>query len=154
MKKFFELPSEHRVLRWAQLLFFAAMLMVITTSLRAQRGGPATKPLKIAAHPQSKASKPAEAPRGNAANGKKIYMNYGCYECHGTEAHGVTPGPQLGPDPSPFNVFLAYLRHPDGEMPPYTDKVVSDQEVADIYSFVKSVQRPPEARSIPLLNHN
>jgi mono/diheme cytochrome c family protein len=143
---------EHRVLHCARLLSFVAVLMVSTVPLHAQRGGPAAKPLNIAARPQSTASKSVEAPRGNAANGKKIYMKYGCYECHGTEAHGVMPGPQLGPYPSPFNVFLAYVRLPDGEMPPYTDKVVSDQEIADMYAFVKSVQRPPDAKSIPLLN--
>jgi cytochrome c1 len=37
-------------------------------------------------------------------------------------------------------------------MPPYTEKVVSGQEFADIYAFLKSLPEPPKAKSIPLLN--
>jgi cytochrome c1 len=37
-------------------------------------------------------------------------------------------------------------------MPPYTSKVVSDQAVADIYAYLKSVPAPPLAKNIPLLN--
>lgn len=28
------------------------------------------------------------APAGNAANGRKLFENYGCYQCHGREAQG------------------------------------------------------------------
>jgi hypothetical protein len=37
-------------------------------------------------------------------------------------------------------------------MPPYTEKVLPDKELADIYAFLKSLPRPPAATSIPLLN--
>jgi hypothetical protein len=37
-------------------------------------------------------------------------------------------------------------------MPPYTSKVVSDQDVADIYAFLKSLPPAPSAKNIPLLN--
>jgi mono/diheme cytochrome c family protein len=37
-------------------------------------------------------------------------------------------------------------------MPPYTTKVVSDQDLADIYTYLKSLPPPPPASSIPLLN--
>jgi hypothetical protein len=36
-------------------------------------------------------------------------------------------------------------------MPPYTAKVLSDSELADIYAFLRSVPKPPNAQSIPLL---
>jgi hypothetical protein len=39
-----------------------------------------------------------------------------------------------------------------GEMPPYTAKVVSDQDLADIYAFLQSLPRPPDPKSIRLLN--
>jgi cytochrome c1 len=37
-------------------------------------------------------------------------------------------------------------------MPPYTAKVVSDQDLADIYAFLQSVKQPPPVKDIPLLN--
>jgi hypothetical protein len=42
------------------------------------------------------------------------------------------------------------VRRPTGEMPPYTEKVVPAQDLADIYAFVKSVPKPPDAKSLPL----
>jgi len=41
---------------------------------------------------------------------------------------------------------VSYVRKPTREMPPYTDKVVSDQELADIYAFLQSRPRPPAAK--------
>ena len=98
----------------------------------------------------AQASKPTEAPTRNAENGKQTYTKYGCYECHGREAQGsAVTGPRLGPDPVPFNVFASYVRKPTGEMPPYTAKVVSDQELADIYAFLQSRPHPPAPRPSP-----
>jgi len=36
-------------------------------------------------------------------------------------------------------------------MPPYTGKVVSDQEMADIYAFLLTIPAPPAANTIPIL---
>jgi hypothetical protein len=36
-------------------------------------------------------------------------------------------------------------------MPPYTGKVVSDQEIADIYAFLLTIPEPPAVASIPQL---
>jgi mono/diheme cytochrome c family protein len=97
-------------------------------------------------------SKTPDAPAGNAENGKKIFNKNGCYECHGREGQGSTmTGPRIAPDPVPFDVLSRYLRKPTGEMPPYTAKVVSDQELADIYAFLQSRPHPPSAKAIPLL---
>jgi mono/diheme cytochrome c family protein len=97
-------------------------------------------------------SKPPDAPSGNAENGKKIFNKNGCYECHGREGQGSTmTGPRIAPDPVPFDVLSSYLRKPTGEMPPYTAKVISDQELADIYAFLQSRPHPPTAKASPLL---
>jgi len=97
-------------------------------------------------------SKTPAAPAGNAENGKKIFNKNGCYECHGREGQGSTmTGPRIAPDPVPFDVLSRYLRKPTGEMPPYTAKVVSDQELADIYAFLQSRPHPPAAKATPLL---
>jgi hypothetical protein len=47
---------------------------------------------------------------------------------------------------------MAALRHPRDDMPPYTAKVMPDQQVADIYAYVKTFPQPPNPDSIPLLN--
>ncbi len=97
-------------------------------------------------------SKPSDTPAGNAENGKRVFAKIGCYECHGREGQGSTmTGPRIAPDPVPFDVLAGYVRKPTGEMPPYTAKVVSDQELADIYAFLQSRPHPPSAKDIPIL---
>ena len=89
---------------------------------------------------------------GNAEQGKKLYVSYGCYQCHGYEAQGSSAtGPRLGPRPMPFASFARYIRQPSGQMPPYTIKVASDTDLADIYAFVQARPAPPPLQSIPLL---
>src|SRR5262245_23614396 len=74
--------------------------------------------------------------------GRHTYMKVGCYQCHGREAQGASTGPRLGPDPIPLAQFTRLVRIPRNEMPPYTSKVLSDAELADIYAFVASRPRP------------
>ncbi len=100
---------------------------------------------------------PAQAPAtanssGNADEGKKLFLSYGCYQCHGREAQGSSAtGPRLGPRPIAFTAFSRYVRRPTGQMPPYTAKVVSDADLANIYAYVQSRATPAAAQSIPLL---
>ena len=94
------------------------------------------------------------AASSDAKNGKRIYVSYGCYQCHGREGQGsAATGPRIGPRPIPFAVFTQYVRHPAGQMPPYTSKIVTDSELADIYAFLLALPAPPAAKSIPLLNN-
>lgn len=95
---------------------------------------------------------PAAAPAGNAENGKKLYNAIGCWSCHGYSAQGARTGARLAPNPIPFPAFVRYVREPGGEMPPYTAKVVSDAQLADIYAFLRSIPPPREAKDIPALN--
>src|SRR5439155_24020208 len=95
---------------------------------------------------------PANAPRGNAEDGRLLFAKFGCCECHGREAQGSTAtGPRLGPNPIAYNRFLSYIRKPAGEMPRYAAKVVTDAQAADIYAFLQALPRPPAVESIPLL---
>ena len=97
----------------------------------------------------SVAQKPAGAPAGKAENGKALYMKIGCWECHGRDAQSGRP--TLGPAALPFNAFMNQLRKPREDMPPYTAKVLSDADVADIYAWVLTRPALPKADSIPLL---
>ena len=108
--------------------------------------------LKSAA-PASAAASEA-APPGNAENGKRLFTANGCYECHGYQGQGAqqTGAATIGPPPLPFDAFAKYVRHPTGEMPPYTEKAVPDAQLADIYAYLKTIPQPPSPKNIPLLN--
>lgn len=96
----------------------------------------------------------APAPAGDAKHGQQLFEKYGCYQCHGREAQGgLGTGPKLGPKPIPFAAVQKYIRQPTGQMPPYTAKVVSDKDLADIYAFLQSRTPPPAVKDIPLLNN-
>jgi mono/diheme cytochrome c family protein len=90
-------------------------------------------------------------PTGRGDVGKTLFAKIGCYQCHANQAQGGTAGPRLGPGPIPYPRFAAYVRQPAGEMPPYTPKVLSDRDLADIYAFLQSLPQPPPVSSIPLL---
>lgn len=91
-------------------------------------------------------------PTGNAESGRKLFVSFGCYQCHGYEAQGSTAtGPRLGPRPIPYAQFVKYVRHPTNDMPPFTEKTVKDAELTDIYAFLRSQPVPPNVNQIPLL---
>src|SRR5437762_14244526 len=95
---------------------------------------------------------PAQAaPAGNAENGKKLFMERGCFQCHNTLAQGGD-GPRLAPRPISFPAFMKELRQPRDQMPPYTAKMMPDKEVTDIYAFLMTIPAPPDVNSILLLN--
>ena len=101
--------------------------------------------------PAPKPAAQATAPPGKVENGGALYKKIGCYQCHANEAQGGLSGPRIGPNVVPFARFSQYIRQPTGEMPPYTTKVLSDQELADIYAWVNARPRPPAADSLPQL---
>ena len=76
-------------------------------------------------------------------------MRVGCYECHGRDAQ--SGGPPLGPDSIVRRVHRQSSFAPRYDLPPYTVKVLSDEDLAEIYAFVQSVPQPPKVDSIPLL---
>ena len=93
-------------------------------------------------------------PAGNAQNGKKLFMANGCYECHGREGQGAaqTGAARIGPPQLSFEGFQGYVRKPTNQMPPYTSKAIPDQDLTDIYAYLKSIPMPPKGKDIPLLN--
>jgi ubiquinol-cytochrome c reductase cytochrome c subunit len=101
----------------------------------------------------AKSAAKADTPAGNSANGKRIYKSYGCYQCHGYDGQGGSgSGPRLAPPVLQLKAFSAYVRQPKNQMPPYTIKVVSEAEMADMYAFLQSLPKPPALKSVPLLN--
>jgi mono/diheme cytochrome c family protein len=106
--------------------------------------------LKSVAPPAAAAT--ATTPARNAENGRRLFATDGCYECHDNEGQGGTgTGPRLAPNPIAFSAFTHEIRQPSDIMPPYTAKVLTDAQLADIYAFLKSIPEAPSASSIPLL---
>lgn len=92
------------------------------------------------------------APAGNADNGKKLFRETGCYQCHGLAGQGaVMTGPHVSRTELPFDAFVNQLRHPANQMPPYEAAVLSDKDAADIYAYVRQMPPPRDPNSIPLL---
>ena len=106
---------------------------------------------QTAAAPQQQNAQNANVPQGNAANGRKLFVSFGCYQCHGYEAQGGSAGPRLAPRPIPYAQLMKYVRHPTNEMPPFTEKVVKDAELTDIYAFLRAQPAAPDVDKIPLL---
>jgi mono/diheme cytochrome c family protein len=97
-----------------------------------------------------------DAPPGDAGNGKKVYLADGCFMCHGRSGQGGAyngPAPVLAKTQMPFDGFKNQLRNPSDDMPAYSEAVMSDQQIADIYAFVQSLSGRSDPKAIPLLNN-
>ncbi len=108
-------------------------------------------PAAHAQAPAAPAAKPAPATAGNTEAGRKLWVSYGCWQCHGYEGQGGAAGPRLSARNLPFAGFSAYVRRPTNQMPPYTEKVVSNADLVNIHAFIQSRPAPPAVASVPLL---
>ena len=104
--------------------------------------------LGLTARAQSPAS-------GDAANGQRIYLADGCFECHGRAGQGggfLGPVPALARVEMPAESFVAFLRDAPNDMPTYSASVLSDKEATDIYAFLQSLPGRKPVKDFPLLN--
>jgi mono/diheme cytochrome c family protein len=97
---------------------------------------------------------PAQA-AGDAAKGKIAFTHYGCWQCHGFEGQGspaTSNGKVLAPDPLPWDGFSAFIRTSNTGMPPFSEKVLPNSDLEDIYAYLSSIPKPKDHKSIPLLS--
>jgi ubiquinol-cytochrome c reductase cytochrome c subunit len=97
---------------------------------------------------------PNSALAASAERGKAAYIQNGCWQCHGTVGQGsimTSGGKRLAPDPMPWEAFLSFVRSTNRTMPPYSETILSDGDLADIYAYLQSIPKPPDANSLPLL---
>ena len=95
-----------------------------------------------------------DAPPGDAANGKRVYLADGCFTCHGRSGQGGAyngPAPVLAKTALPFEGFKMQIRNPSNDMPAYSEAVMSDKEIADMFAFVQSLPGRREAKDIAIL---
>jgi len=98
------------------------------------------------------AQTPSE-PQGDAASGAKLFVDRACWQCHGLAGQGGgIAGPRLAGRVQVWAAFAAYVRRPTEEMIPFTAKVLPDQELADIFAWLRSLPPPPAVESLPVLS--
>lgn len=106
----------------------------------------------IAALWQTPASTTAQPPAGNAESGKRLFIKNTCYYCHGTAGQGGAAGARIAVVARNAQSFIRYVRRPSGQMPAYSDAILSDQELIDIFAYVRSLPAAKPASEIPLLS--
>jgi mono/diheme cytochrome c family protein len=102
------------------------------------------------------AAKAQDLPPGDAANGKRIYLATGCFTCHGRAGQGGAyngPAPALAKTAVPFEGFKMQVRNPSNDMPAYSEPVMSDREIADIYQFLQSLSGRGNPKNIAILDN-
>jgi len=118
------------------LLFVALAVLAASTPLPAQ--APAQPP-----------AKPPAA--GNADTGKRLYADMTCFFCHGTAGQGGSAGARIALVSRSADAFIRYVRQPSGAMPAFGERILSDQQLTDIYAFLRAQSPPKPAKDIPLL---
>jgi mono/diheme cytochrome c family protein len=108
----------------------------------------------VIAQAPAPAPTPAVQPAtGSVENGKRVYMKETCFFCHGTVGQGAgNTGARLTPPARNVAGFIRYIRRPAGSMPAFTEKVISDQDLTDIYAYLRSIPAPKPTKDTPLLN--
>jgi mono/diheme cytochrome c family protein len=94
----------------------------------------------------------AQTSTGDAANGKKLFLRDGCYECHGYGGQGGAAGARIAAIGLNAPGLIRYVRAPAGAMPAYTDKVITDRQLTDVWAYLQTMPKAKPAKNIPLLN--
>ncbi len=81
--------------------------------------------------------------------GKELFLSYICYSCHSFDGHGGA-GARLVPMPLNQAGFIGFLRNA-GLMTSFGPKVISGEQLADIYAYIKTLPTSPAAKNIPLI---
>jgi cytochrome c553 len=51
-----------------------------------------------------------------------------------------------------LEAFTNFVRSTDRAMPPYSEKVLSNEDIADIHAFLSTIPMSKDVKSIPLLD--
>jgi ubiquinol-cytochrome c reductase cytochrome c subunit len=95
----------------------------------------------------------AQGAAGDVEKGRQLYMQNGCYSCHGTVGQGGerSAGPRIAPEPQPLEAFKVFVRNPPEAMPRYDARFVSDEQLEAIHRYLASIPKGRGAKDIPLL---
>jgi len=82
----------------------------------------------------------APALAASAEHGKAAFIQHGCWQCHGTMGQGsimTSGGKRLAPEPLPWETFSAFVRSSNRAMPAYSEKILLDDDLADIHAYLQ-----------------
>jgi ubiquinol-cytochrome c reductase cytochrome c subunit len=111
-------------------------------------------PLTLAALAASVLFAQGAAVAASAENGKKDFVQHGCWQCHGFEGQGSVAssgGRVLTDTQLPLDAFKSYVRAPTGSMPPFREQILPESDLGDIYAYLEAIPKPKSAKDIPLL---
>jgi hypothetical protein len=91
------------------------------------------------------------APWG-CGHGQRLYTAVGCYLCHGTVGQGGRPSAAHRAEPDPMRPSRNWCR-PANAMPPYTTVVLSEQDLGDIYAYLRTIPPPPDPKAAAILDN-
>jgi mono/diheme cytochrome c family protein len=79
------------------------------------------------------------SPNGNSESGRKWFEMHNCSKCHGKNANDGR-APKIASLDRSFGSFVRILRKPNSvSMPSFPEEVISKQNAADIYTWLKSL---------------
>ena len=95
----------------------------------------------------------AQTTNADVERGRQLYMDNGCFSCHGTVGQGSdrSGAPKLAPDPYPYEAFRALVRTPRETMPRLDVKHVSDEQLQLMHRYLASVPKGVAAKDIAVL---
>jgi ubiquinol-cytochrome c reductase cytochrome c subunit len=93
----------------------------------------------------------ASATLADPEKGRELYIKNGCWQCHGFVGQGGITGPKLAPEPKPFDFLNVFIRHTNGPMPKYSEKILSKEDLSEIHSYLASIPKSPGYKDIGLL---
>jgi mono/diheme cytochrome c family protein len=88
-----------------------------------------------------------------APSGEEVYVDrLGCWNCHGKTGQGGGGSANISKTRLPLRRFVSYVRLPSKEMPPFSDILASDAELAIVYRWLDGVEvtKAPPAITLDL----
>jgi mono/diheme cytochrome c family protein len=106
---------------------------------------------------------PTSPVTGNAANGKKVFLSYGCYACHGYNGEtGARNFVGRWGNLQTEQQFITFLRGranlaplvPVSSMPNFSAKSLPDDKAKDLYAYIRTFRStaPPAGKDVPALD--
>ena len=105
---------------------------------------------------------PTSPVTGNAANGKKVFLSYGCYACHGYNGEtGARNFVGRWGNLQTEQQFITFLRGranlapltPVSSMPNFSVQSLPDDKAKDLYAYIRTFKSTaPASKNVPALD--
>ena len=90
-------------------------------------------------------------------NGKVVWEESLCARCHGAEGEGVWGKPLAGDAELTLEDWIPQVREPRRRMPAFSEEQISDDQIADMFAYMTSLDEPEETGfqevSLPSIAH-